>query len=62
MNRLIISHIESWLFRQKVIVLYGARQVGKTTLSKMMLKKPTKEASNLWLCSIRIPPSILGKT
>jgi len=31
------SSIESWLFRGKIIVLYGARQVGKTTLSKAIL-------------------------
>ena len=29
--------IESWLFRGKILVLYGARQVGKTTLSKALL-------------------------
>ena len=49
MNRLIISHIESWLFRQKVIVLYGARQVGKTTLSKMLLKKHG-QLTDYYLC------------
>ncbi|HSV43221.1 MAG TPA: ATP-binding protein, partial [Candidatus Bathyarchaeia archaeon] len=31
--------IEKWLFRQKVITVYGARQVGKTTLVKEMLHK-----------------------
>lgn len=31
--------IEEWLFRNKVIILYGARQVGKTTLVKEILKK-----------------------
>ncbi len=39
MNRTVFFHIEPWLFRQKVIVLYGARQVGKTTLSKALLEK-----------------------
>jgi predicted AAA+ superfamily ATPase len=39
MHRTLLPHIEAWLFRQKVIVLYGARQVGKTTLSKMILEK-----------------------
>ena len=29
--------IEEWLFRGKLIILYGARQVGKTTLSKKIL-------------------------
>ncbi|MEQ9299065.1 MAG: ATP-binding protein [Cyclobacteriaceae bacterium] len=31
--------IERWLFRNKVIIIYGARQVGKTTLAKSLLKK-----------------------
>ena len=31
--------IEKWLFKQKVITIYGARQVGKTTLAKVLLKK-----------------------
>lgn len=30
--------LEHWLFRGKVIVLYGARQVGKTTLSRALLE------------------------
>lgn len=31
--------IEKWLFKQKIIIIYGARQVGKTTLVKELLKK-----------------------
>jgi uncharacterized protein len=31
--------VEEWLFRHKVIILYGARQVGKTTLVKEILLK-----------------------
>ena len=31
--------IERWLFRNKIIIIYGARQVGKTTLAKSILKK-----------------------
>ena len=30
--------IEKWLFRKKIIIIYGARQVGKTTLVKEILK------------------------
>ncbi len=30
--------IEQWLFRSKILILYGARQVGKTTLSKAILE------------------------
>ena len=31
--------VEEWLFRGKIITIYGARQVGKTTLVKEILKK-----------------------
>lgn len=32
-------YLESWLFKNKVLTLFGARQVGKTTLAKRILKK-----------------------
>ncbi|MFH0923546.1 MAG: ATP-binding protein [Candidatus Falkowbacteria bacterium] len=38
-KRDIENNIENWLFRGKIIILYGARQVGKTTLAKKFLKK-----------------------
>jgi predicted AAA+ superfamily ATPase len=38
-NRDLQKLIEEWFFRHKVIVLYGARQVGKTTLVKEILSK-----------------------
>ena len=31
-SRLLTRTIEKWMFRQKVLVITGARQVGKTTL------------------------------
>jgi predicted AAA+ superfamily ATPase len=34
--------IEHWLFKNKIILIYGARQVGKTTLSKQILEKYSK--------------------
>jgi len=37
--RALESVIEQWLFRGKVIILYGPRQSGKTTLAKAVLKK-----------------------
>jgi predicted AAA+ superfamily ATPase len=43
-KRLLQSKIENWLFKQKVIVLYGARQVGKTTLTQQILRDSKKEA------------------
>jgi predicted AAA+ superfamily ATPase len=33
------DNIEPWLFKNYVIVIYGARQVGKTTLCKQILEK-----------------------
>jgi hypothetical protein len=38
-QRNIQKNIEKWLFKEKVIILYGARQVGKTTLVKNLLEK-----------------------
>ncbi|HFA48559.1 MAG TPA: ATP-binding protein [Bacteroidetes bacterium] len=38
-QRHIQPKIEKWLFRGKVIIIYGARQVGKTTLAKLLLEK-----------------------
>ncbi len=33
------KNIKEWLFRGKIIILYGARQVGKTTLAKKLLEE-----------------------
>jgi len=38
-NREITKNIEKWLFKGKILILQGARQVGKTTLVKDILKK-----------------------
>ena len=38
-KRDIQNHIEQWLFRKKIIIIYGARQVGKTTLVRALLAK-----------------------
>jgi uncharacterized protein len=37
-KRSVYDQIKTWLFQEKVIILYGARQVGKTTLSKAILQ------------------------
>ncbi len=37
-KRIIQKKIEEWLFKGKVIIIYGARQVGKTTLSQEIIK------------------------
>lgn len=36
-ERTLRDKIVSWLFKGKVIILYGPRQVGKTTLAKQIL-------------------------
>ncbi|MFA7658677.1 MAG: ATP-binding protein [Candidatus Gastranaerophilaceae bacterium] len=38
-ERSVKENIEKWLYRGKVIVIYGARRTGKTTLSKQILKE-----------------------
>ncbi len=39
-----MSIMEQWLFRNKILILYGARQVGKTTLAKTILSKYLSES------------------
>ena len=39
LNRSLQSRIESCFFKGKAIILYGARQVGKTTLIKEIQRK-----------------------
>lgn len=36
-QRYLKAQMEQWLCRGKILILYGARQVGKTTLSKTFL-------------------------
>ena len=38
-ERTILKRIEQYLFKGKIIAIYGARQVGKTTLVKELIKK-----------------------
>lgn len=38
-KREIQDNIENWLFKGKIIIIYGARQVGKTTLVKQLIEK-----------------------
>jgi hypothetical protein len=44
LKRGIMTLMEEWLFRNKVLILYGARQVGKTTLAKSILAKYQSES------------------
>jgi len=50
-KRLLHNKIQNWLFKGKIIILYGARQVGKTTLVKEILKLNHAE-SNYYNCEI----------
>ena len=43
-NRTIQKNIEKWLDKEKIIVIYGARQVGKTTLVKQISEKFGRKA------------------
>lgn len=43
-NRIIRKNIERWLNENKIIIIYGARQVGKTTLVKQIAEKFGKRA------------------
>lgn len=37
-QRTLIPQIQKWLYKEMVIILYGARQVGKTTIAKELAK------------------------
>ena len=43
-ERTILKRIERYLFKGKIIAIYGARQVGKTTLAKMLMNKLDRKA------------------
>lgn len=38
-NRYLLDIINPWLFRNKIIIVYGARQVGKTTMVRELQKR-----------------------
>lgn len=50
-TREIQSRVEKWLFGGKVLTIYGARQVGKTTLVQQLLKKHG-DMSHYYNCDI----------
>jgi len=49
-QREIAEHIEKWLQKDEIIILYGARQVGKTTLLENIVTKNTNAI--LYNCEI----------
>lgn len=44
--------VDRWLFRGKIIILYGARQVGKTTLAKTLLREHGSDLNAYYNCEI----------
>ncbi len=55
--------IQKWMFQGKIIVLYGARQVGKTTMARMILEKyPEKKHLFLHCEDLFIQSSIPKKS
>lgn len=48
--RQVQAHIEKWFFQKKILILYGARQVGKTTLCKQILQKYDSKKSAYFNC------------
>jgi predicted AAA+ superfamily ATPase len=49
-NRSISEQIKQWLSYNKIVILYGPRQVGKTTLAKHILKEITGNESGFISC------------
>lgn len=47
-SRSVLAQIKSLLFQHKVLILHGARQVGKTTLCKALLSE--HPGSRYFLC------------
>ena len=44
-NRILQKKIENELFKGKIVIIYGARQVGKTTLAKQILENYGKDGA-----------------
>ena len=61
-KRTIQKNIEQNLFKGKIIIIYGARQVGKTTLVKEMQKKYSDKASYFNCDEIDIRQALTDKT
>jgi predicted AAA+ superfamily ATPase len=63
--RKIEQRIEEWLFEGKIIILYGARQVGKTTLAKKICSLQEKKGQKTSYFNCEDPVvanSLIGKS
>ncbi len=61
-KRTLQIQIEKWLFRKKILIIYGARQVGKTTLAKQILKKHQKNTAYYNCEDPIIANALIGKS
>jgi predicted AAA+ superfamily ATPase len=52
-NRAIQPILEKWLFRGKILIIYGARQVGKTTLCKSLMANLGMQDAMYFNCEIQ---------
>lgn len=50
LNRSVFNLVQNWIGKNKVIIIYGARQVGKTTLSKLLIKNEGEGNSLYFNC------------
>ena len=55
--RLVIDSIKQWLTSREVLIIYGARQVGKTTLLKSIME--VEEKTHLLNCELPVISDIL---
>ena len=53
-SRSIAENIKKSLFKSKVVVIYGARQVGKTTLSKQILEEQANLGKKTQYCNCEL--------
>ena len=51
-NRSVSTLIQNWLNRHMVIIIYGARQVGKTTISKLLITQHGEENCKYFNCEV----------
>jgi predicted AAA+ superfamily ATPase len=47
-KRILYDRIKSYLFKGKAIIIYGARQVGKTTLVKEFIEEFKEDSLHCW--------------
>ena len=61
-KRSIQNLVEKWLFRKYIILIYGARRVGKTTLCKQILEKNKDKKTGYFDCEMLAIRSSLETT